>query len=416
MSNALRAYQKEGVQRLIEITNIRGAALLADEPGLGKTIQVIEYINQLALDYILIVCPASLRVNWNNEIAKWLVNTLQHIEIVSYEAVVNGYVEFDRYDLIVFDEAHYLKNPSAKRTKACLKLKADRRLFLTGTPIVNRPMDAFPILQSCGMKLTRTEYGKRYCAGKLIPIKWKPVKKYAWDFSGASNTEELGSSLRRHLMVRRTKCDVLAELPKKIRQVIELDINLPESDALVAAADRMFKGFTEAAANIKELESIAFTELSKVRLELAQSKFPHVVAFADDILEEENKLVIFAYHREIIDAIAGHFADKAVKLYGGMTDKQKNEAVERFQNGDAKVFVGQITAAGTGLTLTAAHTMLFAELDWVPGNIIQCEDRCHRFGQTEPVRIFHITAAGSVDSRMVKALVGKQKVIETVTS
>jgi SWI/SNF-related matrix-associated actin-dependent regulator 1 of chromatin subfamily A len=198
--------------------------------------------------------------------------------------------------------------------------------------------------------------------------------------------------------------------------VIELDIELPESDALTVAVDRMFKGFTEAAENIKELKSIAFTELSKARLSIAQSKLAHTVSFAEDILEEEEKLVIFAYHREIVDAISDHFADRAVKLYGGMTDTQKNEAVDRFQNGDAKVFVGQITAAGTGLTLTAAHTMLFAELDWVPGNIIQCEDRCHRFGQTEPVRIFHITAAGSVDARMVKALVDKQKVIETVTS
>jgi SWI/SNF-related matrix-associated actin-dependent regulator 1 of chromatin subfamily A len=416
MSNALRAYQKEGVKRLIEITQNRGAALLADEPGLGKTIQVIEFINQLALDTILIVCPASLRTNWNNELTEWLVNTLQHIEIVSYEAVVSGKPRLDSYDLIVFDEAHYLKNSAAKRTKACLKLNAKRRLFLTGTPIVNRPMDAFPILQSCGMKLNKTEYGKRYCAGKLIPIRWKPVKKYAWDFSGASNTEELGRSLRRNIMVRRTKREVLSELPSKIRQVIELDIELPESEALTVAVDRMFKGFTEAAENIKGLKSIAFTELSKARLSVAQSKLAHTVSFAEDILEEEEKLVIFAYHREIVDAISDHFADRAVKLYGGMTDTQKNEAVDRFQNGDAKVFVGQIAAAGTGLTLTAAHTMLFAELDWVPGNVIQCEDRCHRFGQTEPVRIFHITAAGSVDARMVKALVDKQKVIETVTS
>lgn len=415
MSATLRNYQREGVERLIEITDRRGSAILADEPGLGKTIQVIEFINRLALDKVLIVCPASLRVNWGQELDKWLIPTLQHIEVVSYEAVVNEHIEFDHYALVVFDEAHYLKSPSAKRTKACLKINADRRLFLTGTPIVNRPMDAFPILQSCGMKLTKTEYGKRYCAGKLIPIRWKPVKKYAWDFSGASNTEELGRSLRRHLMVRRTKREVLSEIPQKIRQVIELDIKLAESEVLRVTADRMYNSFSEAAEKLREAEPVAFAELSRARLELAQSKLPHIVAFAKELLEEENKLVIFAYHREIIDAIAEQL-DSSVKLYGGMRDKEKNASVENFQNGDARVFVGQITAAGTGLTLTAAHTMLFAEIDWVPGNIVQCEDRCHRFGQTEPVRILHLTAAGSIDSRMIKTLVDKQKIIESITS
>lgn len=412
----LRAYQIEGVERLIQITSRRHAALLADEPGLGKTIQVCEFINRTKADSILIVCPASLRVNWHNEITEWVINTLQYIVIVSYEAVAAGKVDDRHFELAVFDEAHYLKNPKAARTKKCLAISADTRLFLTGTPVVNRPMEMYPILKSCGLKLTRTEYGKRYCAGKLIPIKWKPVKKYAWDFSGASNTEELGRILRSNVMVRRTKRDVLAELPRKIRQVVELDVRLPESDDLRNAVSAMFNGFSNAASNIKELKQIAFEELSRARLATAQSKLPHVLQFAEDLLEEEDKIVIFAYHREIVDAIAAHFGDTAVKLYGGLTDKQKNAAVEAFQNGGARVFVGQITAAGTGLTLTAAHTMLFAELDWVPGNIIQCEDRCHRFGQTEPVRIFHITSRGSVDARMVKALVDKQKVIEAVVA
>lgn len=412
----LRKYQQEGVSRLIEFTAQRGAALLADEPGLGKTIQVIEFINRMKSDFVLIVCPASLRINWWQELETWLVNTFQSIEVLSYEEVVAGRPREKHYDLIVFDEAHYLKNPSAKRTKSCLALSADYRLFLTGTPVVNRPMDMFPILKTCGLKLNKTDFGKRYCAGKLTVIRWRPTKKYAWDFTGASNIEELNEALRRSIMVRRTKKDVLSELPKKIRQVVELDDTLPESEALKTAVDNMFKGFTNAAANIKELRSIAFTELSQARLDIARAKLPHVLRFAEDLLEEENKLVIFAYHREIVDAIAEHFSLTSVKLYGGMSDKRKDDAVQAFQNGTARVFVGQITAAGTGLTLTAAHTMLFAELDWVPGNIIQCEDRCHRFGQSEPVRVFHLTCRDSVDARMVKALVEKQKVIEAVTA
>jgi SWI/SNF-related matrix-associated actin-dependent regulator 1 of chromatin subfamily A len=178
----------------------------------------------------------------------------------------------------------------------------------------------------------------------------------------------------------------------------------------------MFRGFKDAATHVSSDESIAFDELSSARLELAKAKLPDVISFASDLLEEEPKLVIFAHHREIIEALAGHFGECAVRLFGGMTDRQKNDAVNRFQHGDARVFVGQITAAGTGLTLTAARTILFAELDWVPGNIIQCEDRCHRLGQKEPVRIFHLTASGSTDAKMIHALVEKQKIIEAVTA
>ena len=409
----LRSYQIEGVKRLIEITGRRKAALLADEPGLGKTIQVAEFINQTCPRKVIIVCPASLRLNWRRELSSWLRHTPEELAVVSYEAVASGKFKNNQFDLAVFDEAHYLKNPSAKRTKHSLKLNAEVKLFLTGTPVVNRPIDIFPILQSCGMKLNKTEFGKRYCDGKLVTICWRP-RKYAWDFSGASNAEELNASLRKHLMVRRTKREVLTELPKKIRQVVELaDRTLPENDGLVKA---MFSGFTSAAAHVSSSEHIAFDELSAARLELARAKLPDVIAFASDLLEEEPKLVIFAHHREIIEALAGHFGECAVRLYGGMTDKQKNAAVEAFQRGDKKVFVGQISAAGTGLTLTAARTILFAELDWVPGNIIQCEDRCHRMGQKDTVRIFHLTAAGSTDAKMIHALVEKQKIIEAVTA
>ena len=420
-TNKLRPYQVEGVERLLALVETkRHAAILADEPGLGKTIQVAEFINRRSdLLYILIVCPASLRVNWKRELDRWLLPHLQstlHVEIVSYEEVVREYIEFDEYDLIVFDEAHYLKNPEAKRTKACLALEAKTRLFLTGTPVVNRPMDLFPILQSLGMKLSRTEFGKRYCGGKLVCIRWKPTKRYAWDFSGASHTDELNKVLRAQVMVRRTKREVLHDLPPKIRQVIELSIPDGESPELKAAVTRMFDGMESAAANLAELKKVAFEELSKARLDLARNKLPHVEEFVRDLLAEEDKVVVFAHHREIIEALRIDLADYGtVSLYGGMTDAQKDAAVTRFQTDpNIRVFVGQIQAAGTGLTLTSAHTVVFAELDWVPGNVTQAEDRCHRIGQGDPVRVIHLVAADSIDARMVRALVDKQNTIDEV--
>lgn len=414
----LRPYQVQGVERLIELTAKRGAAILADEPGLGKTIQVAEYINRTRpLGPVLIVCPASLRLNWEKELSVWMNHEPFSIEVASYEAVTTGKVAlsslYARYSLVVFDEAHYLKNPDAKRTKACLAIPADTRLFLTGTPVVNRPMDLFPILQAIGLKYSKQEFGKRYCNGHLVQIRWKP-RKFAWDFSGASRTEELNASLRAYCMVRRTKAEVLTELPAKIRQVIELDIPHGESKTLRDAVNRMFDGMESAAANLAELKKIAFAELAAARLDNAKHKLPYVLAYLEDLLEEESQVVVFAHHREIVDAIAAAIPD-SVKLYGGMTDKQKDSAVTAFQSGKAPVFVGQIQAAGVGLTLTAARTVLFAELDWVPGNVIQAEDRCHRLGQTDTVRIIHLVAKDSVDARMVRALVNKQNIIERIT-
>ena len=193
-------------------------------------------------------------------------------------------------------------------------------------------------------------------------------------------------------------------------------IDLNEPKPLCEAWERYYDGLDVAADNIGELKQIAFEELSAARLDIARAKLPYVIDYVKNTLEEEEKVVIFAHHREIADALQEAFAAEygAVKLQGGMTDKAKDKAVRAFQDGDSRVFVGQIQAAGTGITLTAAKTVVFAELDWVPGNMIQAEDRCHRMGQTDTVRVIHITATDSVDSRLIHALVEKQATIDEV--
>lgn len=413
----LRQYQIDGVNRLIEITRTRNAALLADEPGLGKTIQVAEFINRTTPSSILIVCPASLRLNWDHELDVWMTPLFQHVEIVSYEQATKGQLRYPEYDLIVFDEAHYLKNPDAARTRVCLnKLKGKTRLFLTGTPVVNRPMDLYPILKCLGIKWTKTDFGKRYCGGFLKLISYHP-KRYAWDFSGASNTEELGAVLRRHVMVRRTKAEVLGELPEKIRTVIELDIPSQESEKVQLAAKRYFDAISAAADNIAELENTLFEELASERHAEALRKLPHVVAYLQDLLLEEEKVVVFAHHRQVLEELQATLTQlriPCVMLCGGLSDHAKDASVREFQEGCARVFLGQITAAGTGLTLTASHTVVFAEHDWVPGNLTQCEDRCHRFGQKNPVRVIHLVPSGSIEARMIRIVAEKQQVIDSI--
>lgn len=418
-SPSLRAYQEAGVEELLKKLHTMHGALLADAPGLGKTAQAIEVANRLASEHmdnggrdftVLVVCPASLRLNWVREIRMWSWQNAG-FEILTYGEVVRGKTSQSSYSFIIFDEAHYLKNPDAKRTKAGLALKGTKRLFLTGTPVVNRPMELFPILKSLGLKMSKVEYGIRFCGGRLItvPIRDGRGKRKAWDFNGASNTEELNKVLRQSVMVRRTKEEVLKELPRKVRQVLSMDFKSGESREF---RDH-FSSLSLAADIIQAAGKIPFTELAKERYNIALAKLPYVLDFIDDLLEEEEKVVVFAHHRSIVKELAR--GEDRVMLYGGMTEKQKDAAVQAFQNGPARVFVGQIEAAGVGLTLTAARTVVFAELDWVPGNVTQAEDRLHRIGQKDTVRVFHIVAEGSIDARIVRAIVDKQQIIKEIT-
>lgn len=414
IQNNLRPYQEAGVGLMVAKAAMNRDVLLADEPGLGKTIQAIEYANRTKPGTILVVCPASLRVNWNQELERWL-QYQPRVTVASYETVSAGKVE-GSFDLIVFDEAHYMKNPAAKRTKACLALKARRRVFMTGTPVVNRPIELFPILKAMGMKWSLQRYAQRYCAAYLQPIGWNPrtkrPRKMVWNYSGASNQAELGEILRQRCMIRRTKAEVLTDLPAKVRQVIEVDAPHGESEEFRATVSRMFTSL-ETAADAAEVRRVAFEELSAARLETGVRKVPHVVKMVKDILEEEDKVFIVAHHRQVVNALARALPG-AVRIMGGMSDREKNDAVLAFQKGDAPVLVGQITAAGVGLTLTAAATVVFAETDWVPGNVTQAEDRCHRIGQDRTVRVIHVTLRDSMDARMIRAVVSKQETLDSI--
>jgi len=414
----LRPYQVQGIKELLYKVqrNSRHGVLLADAPGLGKTAQAIVTAYKLLRSYhgahtLLVVCPTSLRLNWKRELGMWLPDMDGlYVEILTYGEVAKGHQKLERYTVAIFDEAHYLKNELAKRTKACLAIEASYRLFLTGTPVVNRPMELFNVLESLGLKMNRTQFGMRYCAGRLVrvPVKGGHGFRKAYDFTGASNMGELNKALRDSVMVRRTKEEVLKELPAKVRQVISMKFNSGESAAFRAR----FNGLTEASQILRETKRIPFEELARERRNVALAKLPYIEDFIEDLLEEEEKIVVFCHHRDVADQLASK--PGRVLLYGGMTEKQKDAAVQEFQHGSARVFVGQIQAAGVGLTLTAARTVVFAELDWVPGNVTQAEDRLHRIGQRDTVRVFHLVADGSIDARIVNALVEKQQVIEAV--
>jgi SNF2 family DNA or RNA helicase len=444
-------YQRAGIAYAMH----RQGSLIGDEMGLGKTIQAIGVYNCILAESeepapCLIVCPASLRVNWMREMRKWAVKpvTVGYVDgsswptgcdvvIINYDVLARHRARIDgiAWKLLIVDECHYVKNPKAKRTQHLLgsrkrgqepiePVRADRRVFLTGTPIANRPVELWPIVHSLAPSQFSnwTAYVKRYCDAE-----WTG---YGWDVRGASNLEELQQKLRASIMVRRLKADVLTELPPKRRQIVELPADAAASavQAEIAAFDRMEErlaefriavelakasddpaDYTRAVERLREAQGMAFEELSRARHDVAVAKLPYVIEHLHE--NTDGKVIVFAHHKDIVRQLMAELPG-AVCITGDTPMLDRQAAVDRFQTDPAcRFFIGTIGAAGVGLTLTASSHVVFAELDWVPGNLSQAEDRAHRIGQVNSVLVQHLVLNGSLDARMAKVLVEKQETI-----
>ncbi len=307
-------------------------------------------------------------------------------------------------------------------------IRAKRRVLLSGTPIVNRPIELWPIVRSLdpqGLGKSFWAYAGRYCGAVQT--------RYGLDTSGASNLDELQQKLRASFMVRRLKRDVLTDLPPKVRQIIEIPAagmehlvdtekaqyaqHRAEIERLQAQAEALREAggadYAGAVEKLQEATGAAFTEMSAIRHELALAKLPHVIEHVEAAIENTGKVVVMCWHHDVVDALAAHFGAEAVVVSGKVSIADRNKAVERFQTeSGCKLFIGTIKAAGVGLTLTASSTVIFAELWWVPGDISQAEDRCHRIGQTDFVLVQHLVVDGSIDATQAKTLVEKQDVID----
>lgn len=445
-------YQRAGIR----FAKGRPGVLIGDEMGLGKTIQAIGIINDdVSIHRVLIVCPNSLKINWRRELELWLVRPASigiadgkhwpatDVVIINYDVLTRWPEQLaSGWDLCVLDESHYLKNPKSKRTKAVLGTKpnkakgtagcagvvAKRKVALTGTPICNRPIELFPIIHWLAPQdwPNYWKYATRYCDAKQT--------HFGWDASGASNLDELQNRLRSTIMVRRLKADVLKELPAKRRQIIEI----PATDDVAALVSNQMAAFNTADEAVEELrarvelakasenldgyaESVkalheglkaAFADGARMAHEVAMAKVPFVVEHVREVIESGNKVVLFAHHLDAIKAYVSAFPG-AVKVTGEMLTEERQKAVDAFQH-DPKcpLFVGGIHAAGVGLTLTASSIVIFAEIDWVPGNMSQCEDRCHRIGQRNSVLVQHLVLEGSLDAHKSSTVIKKQLVID----
>ena len=420
-------YQRGGVKALEE----RHSALLSDPMGLGKTIQIIGLLNKIPeeLRTVLIVVPASLKLNWRNELNKWLVIP-RRIDVVNGgkelipddpDIVIINYDVLSKHsdrllsrtwDCVIFDESHYLKNPKAIRTGMALQIRARRRYALTGTPVPNRPIELQPILsylapEEFGGKASWYKFAERYCAGHR--------NRWGYDATGSSNLGELRKRLRSTVMIRREKAEVLTDLPTKRRQVIVLPAD-KYKEVLQAEreADRVDEALAEALTMIESGGTVDFSEMSRVRHETALAKVPAVLEHLEGITEP---VVVFAHHHDVMEAIAEGLQDagrRVVMLHGKHSTEERQKAVDDFQNGRADVFIGGMKAAGVGITLTRASICTFAELDWTPATLDQAEDRLHRISQHSPVLCQHLVIDQSLDHRVIDLIVSKQGVISEV--
>ncbi len=437
-------FQKAG----IEFLEKHGNVLVADEMGLGKTIQVIGYLNlHPEVKHVLIIVPASLKLNWVRELKRWDVHNrdvgilngvLHDVTITNYETFVankNAEEYFRRvsevqWDVLVLDESHYIKSSHAKRTKVIIgenkKLGEDadgkivwgrqkglidfskKVILLTGTPIMNRPYELFTQLRALNHSLGRSK-------SKFVS-KYMEYNRYGVDPNSGKNLDELQRTLRTTCMIRREKKDVLLELPDKRRMLIEVPRNVLKGD-LGTKEQQLLRYVRENwnLTGLKHSSGAAFEEISSVRHEIGVAKVPFAIGHLENLLEETDKIVVFAHHHDVLNAIYDHFKDVAVIATGQESQKERDEAVQRFQNDtNTKLFIASTLAMGVGITLTASSTVVFAEMEWRPGDMFQAEDRCHRIGQKDMVLAQYIVVQDSLEAYMVNTFIEKQQTIEQV--
>jgi SWI/SNF-related matrix-associated actin-dependent regulator of chromatin subfamily A-like protein 1 len=423
----LYPFQKKGVA-FIEAKE--GRVLIGDEMGLGKTAQALAWLHlHPEKRPVVIVVPASLKLNWKREAEMWLPNPkVQILHGTRPDGPITGDLIVINYDILhpwlfrlldlrpqvlITDECHYWKNSKAKRTLAVKRLgkHIPHILALSGTPIINRPIEFYNAIKLIDPAIVpnKWDYGFKYCGGHH--------NGFSWDFNGASNTEELHALLTNTIMIRRKKEHVLSELPPKVRSIVPMGINNREKyqdaerDFLLWVAET--KG-VEAARKASNAE--AFTKVEALKQIAVRGKIDNCIQWIKDFLEVEDKLVVFATHRFTIDTLMDAFKVGIVRVDGTITGGVRDEAVRRFQEEKTtRLFVGNIKAAGVGITLTAASTVAFLELGWSPGEHDQAEDRIHRIGQeAESINIYYLLATDTIEEKIARLLDHKRKVVNRV--
>ena len=394
--------------------------LLADEMGLGKTVEGIAIAVRSGRKPVIVVCPASVKLHWQRHVVEWAGIPEEDVVIVSgttgsprigaawyvvnYEVLQHHAPFFEtlRPGVLIVDEAHYVKNEKAKRSKAVKALaNAPVMLALDGTPMMNRPRDLFNVIHLLRPDLFPKffTFALRYCDGYK--------HDYGWDFSGASHLDELNETLRSSVMVRRMKSQVLTELPEKERSFVPLEVDLvdyrrEEHDFLEWLKRKAW------AEGKWAVQAEALLRVNEMRQYACRKKMGLALSWIQDFLESERPLVVFTHHKEFANAVAAKFASF---LYTGDVPRhERDKAVDEFQAGKRMVFVSTIEAGGVGITLHRAQDAVFLETSWSMAIQRQAEDRLHRIGQRGAVTCYYLYARGTVEEDIIRLLRWKGKV------
>jgi SNF2 family DNA or RNA helicase len=452
-------FQKAGINYLLRVLQSTGG-LLADEMGTGKTIQSIGVLNSIpGINRVLVVCPLTLKRNWEAELNRWMVKkrSIGHVtanEWPDSDIVLIHYnilhkwadkLHSQEWDLLIADECHRAKSMKARQTRCLLGYKptrrelasgmepipgipAKRKLFLSGTPFENKPAELWPIINYIAPNLfsSKSAFERRYCG----------ATNDGWGYKadGATNLEELGEVLRGCCMIRRTKREVLKELPSKTRKVVEVDsdglerfvrneqqvwhkheqdLEAAQVAMELAKANDSDEEFKESVKALREKTKLVFAEMAQVRHDTAVAKLPKMVAMLREELEQVGKVIVFAHHKDVLTGLVEAFPGECVLLTGDTKEAERQANVHRFQNDSScRVFGGAIRAAGEGITLTASSTVIFFENDWTASKMAQCSDRAHRIGQKDNVLVKYYILPGTIDAHMISTWIQKEETFE----
>lgn len=418
----LYPYQKDAVDF---IHDNQGTCLIADEMGLGKTVEALWYAKEKGdkVKSILIVCPATVTYKWGNEIDRWygvpwqvVAKVNQKLEdvpilIMSYTIMTKKYAELiDRpFDLFIADECHYITNPKSLRSKVARKIIATRTLFLSGTPFMNRPVELFNLLNMINPIEWENYWAftGRYCDRKA---KYIGKGRKIWDVSGASNLDELRNRIS-PVMLRRTKAEVLVELPELVRTIIPLDIN-SKREYNKALAE--LKDAVKLTQNLHSEEVL--TRLTAVRQLLGLAKVSAALELAEDILAEpDKKVVLFAHHKRVVDKLVEELKEYGVATIVGADSQQvRANTIEKFQHKILPRVVVMSAAGSEGIELHRASDIIMVERQWNPAREAQAEARLHRIGQKNAVTAHYLVVRNTMDERVHELIEAKRTVFGTV--
>ena len=418
-------HQKIAIEELLKNKKY----ILADDMGLGKTTSTIIAALETGAKKILIICPATLKINWQREFQLYSDKTSyvcdgknfsenHDILIMNYDIIKNFHDTKDKekslifksnFDLVIIDEAHYVQNVQAQRTKLINDLvkNVERLWLLTGTPMTSRPINYFNLLSLVDSPVAKNwmAYVVRYCSG----YQFKVGNRKVWNVMGASHLEELRDRTS-STVLRRLKEDVL-DLPDKIITPVYLRLRSKKYEEVMGDYYNWYEKNPEESKNL----SIQFTKLTEVRQVIAEEKTQHTIEIAENIIEQGKKVIIFCNFTKSLETIVEHFGKAAVRLDGQMSKIQRQDSVDRFQEDEkVKVFVGNIKAAGVGITLTSGEAVIMNDLSFLPSDHSQAEDRAYRYGQKNNVLVYYPIFENTIEGIIYDILNAKKRIIGTV--